>query len=350
MNWEQDYRAFLDMFARVADSYKQYFPAKSGFTLDFEYKKLVPGTLSVKQVRELPLPGGSTQSSAVLLNEPSNFCVFQGEYGDVFANHRLKVRLFLATRSLILSSANGSNLYVDGRFEYLEGTQLKTLTGAPGTWPNASHSAGGQVSTNRWAVETGRARRDFELVAEIPPPFFPNSESRLLTLADFTLTLNVTYAQPVPTIDFLGNQTTTKNESVRLAPCPAPSEGDLLVERTFSAADGVSINTSFYWPPYPKGPTAGYTAPLVKWVETTITELTAQPITLRGDYSQTYRPGHHNFVEDFIFEPRLEPGLSQSVIDELTAKNILFVHVFYNGDQSRISVLGLDGKFRTLRK
>jgi hypothetical protein len=69
-------------------------------------------------------------------------------------------------------------------------------------------------------------------------------------------------------------------------------------------------------------------------------------MSLRGDYSQTYRPMHHNFAETFIFEPRLEVGLPQSALDELTAKNVQLLHVYYDGSQAQITVLGLDGKLR----
>jgi hypothetical protein len=91
--------------------------------------------------------------------------------------------------------------------------------------------------------------------------------------------------------------------------------------RSFTA-DGIGVQTSFYWPPEPTGPTAGYTAPMQGWVETRITGLASQPIVLRGEYSQTYRPGHHNFSEEFLFDPHLEPGLDVAVLNELTGRNI----------------------------
>jgi hypothetical protein len=67
----------------------------------------------------------------------------------------------------------------------------------------------------------------------------------------------------------------------------------------------------------PTGIVAGYTAPLVRWEETTISGLTDQPIVLEGWYSQTYRPEHHNFGEHLVFEPRLEPGVGAAVVDAL---------------------------------
>jgi len=78
---------------------------------------------------------------------------------------------------------------------------------------------------------------------------------------------------------------------------------------------------------------AGYTAPLSRWVETVIEGYTSEPIVLRGWYSQTYRPKHHNFGEHFLFEPRLEPGVSQNILDELRAQNIRLIHLYVYGEE-----------------
>jgi hypothetical protein len=151
------------------------------------------------------------------------------------------------------------------------------------------------------------------------------SKSPILTPDDLQgLSLEVEYDRPVPTIEWHGN--TTANERVWLVHPPQPSIGDLLQHRVFQGPKGMVIHTSFYWPPPPSGATAGYTAPLVRWVETTITGLTTQPIILHGWYSQTYRPGHHNFDESFIFEPRLEPGIPPDIPAELKAANIKFIY------------------------
>jgi hypothetical protein len=63
-------------------------------------------------------------------------------------------------------------------------------------------------------------------------------------------------------------------------------------------------------------------------VETTISGLTSEPITLRGRYSQTYLPGHHNLLEFFIFEPQLEDGIAPEILDELRAKDACVIFAF----------------------
>jgi hypothetical protein len=88
----------------------------------------------------------------------------------------------------------------------------------------------------------------------------------------------------------------------------------------------VKIDSSFYWPAPPSKGIADKTAPLAQWKGTRIEGVIAQPIELRGEFSQTYRPGHHNFSEEFIFEPALEPGVPSSVLAELEAANVQFIH------------------------
>jgi hypothetical protein len=91
----------------------------------------------------------------------------------------------------------------------------------------------------------------------------------------------------------------------------------------------------------------GNTGPLKRWDRTLIEGLTAEPIVLRGYYSQTFRPEHHNIIEHFLFEPRLEPGLSDAVLTQLNTMGVRFIHlildnVHEDGDQSQIQTHGFD--------
>jgi hypothetical protein len=40
----------------AAIAYEGYYPAKTRFELDFEYKKLKPGRVGLKQIRAVPRP------------------------------------------------------------------------------------------------------------------------------------------------------------------------------------------------------------------------------------------------------------------------------------------------------
>jgi hypothetical protein len=171
----------------------------------------------------------------------------------------------------------------------------------------------------------------------------------LVTQRDFSLRLTAAYARGVPIMGF-PTLTNTRNEFVTMTPISAPNVRSLLQNRVITNRAGVKIETSFYWPEPPSGPTAGYTAPLVEWVETRVTGLTKQPIVLRGFYSQTYHPGHHNFWENFLFEPRLEPGISVAQLEELRLADVQSILAVTPRGQSpdTVYVLGPDGKLRSL--
>ena len=116
-------------------------------------------------------------------------------------------------------------------------------------------------------------------------------------------------------------------------------------ERSFDGPNGVSISTSYYWPPPPG--TYFFTYPLARFVETVIEGYTSEPIVLSGYYSQTYRPEHHNFGAQFLFEPRLEASISQNILDELRAQDIRLIHLildFLTGYNNSVTTYGFEGK------
>jgi len=349
LEWEDEYHEFMGLFSLVAEAYGAAFPGRQRFLLDFEYKKMEPGDLVVKQVREIPLPDTTGMVVPFLLNQSNRFCVFQGEAADVFSNHRLKSHWRLDTRSVRLAATNlQQSLYVDADWEHVEGNQVVQQSGAPSTWVSASFALEGDVTTDRWIIQGGSgSARIFRLETHLRREVSA-SASPLLTLADLPVFLWVNYITPQPAMDYQGQYVTVTNEGVVLVACPEVGPGSLLQERSFTNGT-VRIHTSFYWPLEPVGIDAGYTAPLIAWVETTITGLATEPIVLHGDYSQTYRPGHHNFTEEFIFEPQLEPGLSSATLAELETQNIRFLHMVWGQLNAPITVLGLDGKLRELK-
>ncbi len=344
MNWEADYRGFGNLFKTVADGFHALYPAKSRFYLDFEFKKDVNLGLVVKQVREIPNPATTNRTVPYLINETVEWVVAQREAGDVFGNHRLKSIWALHAANVRLTPTNlARGLYTQGTLNYVENGALQTLGGALGSWPNASNAPSGAL--NYWTSGSGTNQRRWTLntavitnVTGSTPPIFSQN--------DFETYVSVDYATPQPTISVFG-QTTTTNEIAFLEPRRVLGPNDILKHRTASKPGAVDIEIKFYWPNEPPA-AAGYTAPLVRFVETRITGLTTQPIVLTGYFSQTYRPGHHNFTEEFIFEPRLEQGLPASTLAELEAANIQFLHVELGFVDPVINVVGLDQKLRKL--
>lgn len=345
MDWEADYRGFGGLFKAVADDFHSLHPGRERFYLDFEYKKDVNLGLVVKQVREIPSPYANSQTVPFLIDEPAVWVVAQREAGDVFGNHRLKSVWALQAANMRLTPANlAAGIYAQGSLDYLENGVVHTLAGALDTWPDASNSPSGEL--NHWSTGSGPDLRRWTLhtavvtnVTGAQPPVF--------TQNDFATYVSVDYTTSQPTISQLGEFTTTTNEIAFLEPRRVPGPNDILRVRRANKPGVVEIETSFYWPNEPSG-AAGYTAPLVRFVQTRIEGLTPEPIVLTGYYSQTYRPGHHNFTEEFIFEPRLEPGMPASTLTELEAANIQLLHLEFGFVEPVINVVGMDQKLRRL--
>ncbi len=345
LNWRKDYDDFLALFAAVGDAYQAYDPTRSSFDLDFEYKKDVNLGLVLKQVRELPTETAGTPVTAVILNEPTEWVVSQREAGTVFGNHRMKSVWNFHLAAKKLTPANlAQGLYTQGTLDYVDQDRIATLDGPLSAWPDARPSADGK--THAWTIGTGSSRATWAFLTDLSPTVIP-PQPPVVTPNDFSLTVTATYTTPQPEIDYNGDFITTTTDYIVLEPRRPLLPGSTLVHREMSNDKGVTVSTRFYWPNEPPL-SAGYTAPLVHFVETVITGVTREPLVVRGYYAQTYRPGHHNFSEEFIFEPRLDPGVSPALLEELATANIRCFHVTWGHATTPITVLGLDGTLRKL--
>ena len=56
MTWTADYRTLLRQMLAAAQAYELYYPQKTSYELDFEFKRLTPGLVGVKQMRPVPHP------------------------------------------------------------------------------------------------------------------------------------------------------------------------------------------------------------------------------------------------------------------------------------------------------
>lgn len=344
MDWESDYRVLAGLLMTVAKGYRQLFPEKTRLLLDLEYKKTAAG-LVVKQVRPIPRTPAAAQ---YLVDAGEWFCIRQGEHGDVFSNHRLKSRWKIETRNMrITLESLAQPFYRRIQGERVQGGEVVSFDEFFTNLPEATHVVRNSAVVDRWTEGTGSNMTRWRLRTQ--PDDYP--AGTIATLADAGLELRVDYTEPQPKLPDPGggdSSTTTLRDQVLLVPCGS-IKPSTLVERTFTRPSGVTIQTKFFWPERPTGFTAGYTAPLAAWRETIITGFTTAPIVLRSAYAQTYRPGHHNFSEDFVFEPRLEEGLPQEQLDELIAANIRLIVVQWQGEvESPMKVLGFDDQLRNL--
>ncbi|HSW02608.1 MAG TPA: PEP/pyruvate-binding domain-containing protein [Sedimentisphaerales bacterium] len=350
-----DYMDLTNLLLKVGGEFERI-TGRQEYILDLEYKKVAPGGrvlpeggLVVKQVRQVP--SSDRMQTPYLVNQPTQFEVYTGEVElmdavDVFADHRLKSRWTIQTRNTVLdSNALSESLYTDVQIEYLDGDTIRTISGSMASLPEARHSAYGDDTVDTWELRDLANPRAYRLRTTDVPMEIPPSQRPIFASVDLGgsgyrvpyrfLTLNVDYANPVMSWHPLAMRYTTTNR-VYLWATPPAGEGDLPQERTLTY-DGVTIQSYFYYPPLPAGLTewelgGGNTAPLKRWDHTRIEGLTAQPIVLKGYYSQTFRPEHHNLVEHFLFEPRVEPGISAEILDQLQAKGIRFLHMILDKD------------------
>lgn len=350
LGWPAEYRQLWALLERSAAAYEAEFPLRKELLLDFEYKKVAPeGRLSVKQLREVPRPDTAPVMPAYLLGDTNRYVVFQGERGELLANHRLKAQLALATRSLKLVGSNlDSSIFTRIGGELLAGSSTTNLAGTPpAALPDYSFRRFADATEDRWRLGAGADERRYALRVTLPTQADLHGIP-LRSLGEVQVELKVNYATPQPALGWEPRFTNTLSESVLLVPAPRVTAESLRQTRRF-AAKGVAVETAFYWPAPPKGAVAGYTAPLQAWVETVVSGLAAQPITLRGEYSQTYLPGHHNFWESFLFEPALEPGLPDAVRAELAARNIRALIVTGGfGGTDEVLLWGAEGSLRPL--
>jgi hypothetical protein len=350
MTWESDYDDLLGLLVKVAQGYAQIFPAKAEFTLDFEFKKMEPGKLWLKQVREVLAPEPRLVTP-FLLNDPGEFVVFQGEGGDAFAYHRLKTVFAAETSNTRLNAAAiAAPLHRNATHRFLIDDTIQELTNGPLGWPGysfASRSSGKQIE--RWRVGSGPALRTFQLKSAFPLKV-DASVSPALTQNDFTYTLSAIYRTPQPYVDFEGEKTRT-TEAVRLVRRGSLRPAEEVQERRIATASGVSIVPRFHWPDYrDSGFIIIKTYPLASWEQTSITGLTTEPLVLTSEFAQTYAPGHHNFFEVFLFEPRLDPNVTSAQRAELEAADIRIIYVNHDTIEGAdtVRVLGFDGTFRSV--
>ena len=326
-----EYHQLAALMIEVTDAFESTTNTDSNYILDLEFKKITDWGLVVKQLRQLPYESNDGENSTFLLDEGVSLCLFQGEYSDVYANHRGKLVWDITTANIQLLNENLEETFVTGSsLALVSDAETVALNGLPHTWSNGEYSFDERASSalHAWQVDHGSYTTDYELTVTLPQTV-PTNQSPIVTLNDLVYYLKMEHSTPLPTLSWNGFET-TKEETVRLEPC----RGDELPpnsnyrERTFDGYGytDFSIVSRFYHPPFPQGPTAGYTEPMQKWLDTTITGFTDEPLVLSSIYAQSYRPGHHNFGEYYLFEPRLDPNVTQAQLDELAELDLVRIY------------------------
>lgn len=375
LEFTADYVTLAGMFEAVADEYALR-TGKNHFVLDFEFKKLTPGGaaaplggLIIKQVREIPQADTTPSVTPYLINVPVELCTYQGEVsGDLFNNQRLKSRLWISTRNTWLTEAElaQATLFTDFTLEFTDGCNLHQTSGSLHNLPGFAHDydAGFGTTFDSWDFDAGQnLPRRLTLENTAIPSLVAPARCPILTQLDLSpqgALLRAEYEQPVmsgyvegmpPTLSstgyavmrpcFVGTPSPFPaapdpllapmpqvQVGAKSAPLPNVSvqAGGFVVEGFMDGA-GVEVLPT-YATQSPGGPfSAGFTLDLHHFVETSITGLTPETIWLRSEYSQTFKPGHHNFSDFFLFCPELDPDVPQHQKDALAAADIYAIYI-----------------------
>lgn len=358
MTWNNDYVALGSELIKIFNAYSKIEGIPDPLVLDYEFKKITPDKLIIKQVRPIP-PVQSNNGIPFLLNSLTSLAVEESEqHSGYFGRHRIKSRWNIEVTPVRLDSQGKRNSFLQSiTHEWMDGNTLQTITSAPGDLQNYgfAYDQETNVQTHSWTQHIDDEDATVSLTIRDFPATQDLSKSPVITIDQLSLYLEIAYPSGRPELvydrelgEILG---TTKSDVARLGRDTSSltvSPRSSLQERTFSSNDGtVSVNANFYWPPEPTGPTAGYTAPNEKWVSTTISGVLDDPFSIHGFYSQTYIPGHHNFTENFMFEPERDPKLSQETLAALRMNNVRYL-VGRSGQANRpeLQFFGFDNVLR----
>jgi len=348
LEWTRGYDSLVEVLESAVLAFAQARPGRETLAVDLEFKRVAPGSLVVKQVREIPSNPVGTRPPPFTLSESAAFEVFQHHGKDLFANHRLKS--FWRFPSLVFAGEPGTagfDVLVD--LTHHDGTSIRRRSGRIGSFPGASITASGATVTYRWNWPDGGLRGAYTIVATFPKA--PDPRQPLSWVDALQVDFKAAYEVPQPAFDAEGVRKTVTSESTRLVPLSRIITGSLPRQRRIrkgAVEVAVDYTLSFLKFGYPGiGIYDTKSWPLVEWRGTTLTGFTREPIRLTGTFSQTYDSIRHNFFEVFLFEPALDPGVSSEVLTELSAANIRRIRVEY-GDfrSSEVWIEGWDGVVR----
>lgn len=281
--------------------------------------------------------------------------VLEGEFGDAMARHRLKsiwdFHLPPGAFDPPTPAAYFRGLIV--RWQFVEGTNIRTLVGPLESFPESSVAVAPRTLTFRWRLGAGDQRRDFELELGFGYDITVARARPLLSDPSYALSCTYAVAQPVLVDDKVG---LTQQDAVALGEIPDsggdpfPGHHELTV-RGKTATVGTAYTVGRH---YLEGelPWIYKTFVLLGWDQpTVISNLTPLPFELRSRYSQTYVPSHHNFVETFVLEPQLEPGVDPAVLAALREQDIRLIvatnPTAFPEEPSSIRLVGFDGSIRS---
>jgi hypothetical protein len=346
LDWPQEYVRLSGLLDTAAQAYAALFPEKDELILDFEYKKIAPGRLVVKQIREIPL---QTKSAPLLIPDIEEVVVFQfsgcrsrglsSDPIDLLSNHRLKSTWTFEVSPLDLDLQLGGT--------YRESDAIQNASARIGDFKDAQYSEDRNTANWSWIWGEDGSQRTMRLSLDFPYEI-QDTEMPFVFLSDAVMDLRADYATPQPFAPWslLWEGEGRTSEAVLLEPLKRLRDGAMAATLSLDVGEWRVESEFDYYDPgdhrcdWDTWGLAGFEA-------TRLLGLVSQPIVLRSEFSQAYATGHHNFGEIFIFEPGIEPGIAPSVLAELQVANIKAVLLSVRAGSSDLplpgEILGPDG-------
>lgn len=256
--------------------------------------------------------------------------VDEGEFGGPLARHRLKslwdFHLPETGRASTIPRQYFQQLVL--RLIYREGNGLKAFTGTLGELPDAVVTTAARKITVAWTFGEGEARRNY--VLGLTFRYDIDTRRAPIHLSDPSYTLECTYATPQPEAGFSNGlvMVETREDSVSLYQMADQKPPEWWQRDIRFQIDGVRFSSQYTLgvPMLEGGPAFIWKTPVLDtWSGTTLTGLTTAPLVVTDRFSQTYEPGHHNFIETIWIEPALIPGLAAETLAELREADIRFI-------------------------
>ena len=248
----------------------------------------------------------------------------------------MKSRWMLKPKNMWLSEDNLQQcIYDTAEIEYIADGQVRHVSVELPSLPGAEHEYekpewefGPYVVTDTWRFEDLDNPRTYRLRTK---PLYQNIlNDPVVTPDDLRIDLEVEYETPV----LITNINTTSTEDTTLYQPWTPTDQDYLEECSFDDPNtGVSVTVQHYvrWSMMGGTPTS------VQFKQTLIEGLTTEPIILTGYFSQSIGGGSHLCPKNFLFEPALEPGISQTILEELKDKNVKYIYYTTGSRECRIT-------------
>ena len=284
--------------------------------------------------------------------------VDEGEFGTPLARHRLKSLWDFYLPDGVGRSGVPREFFqkLTLRVVYREGDERRLFTGKLADLPGASLSTAARNITVNWTLGEGEDRRD--LMLELDFRYDIATPRGEIHLSDPQYTLTCRYATPQPEAGWDGGlvMVSSREDEVSLYQLADQRQPAWYLRDVAFQVGGVGFELDYQLgvPMLEGDPAFIWKTPILdSWEDvTTITGLTSRPLEIPDRFTQTYQPGHHNFVETFWIEPALIPGLDEATREELRAADIRFIAVtnpfaFPESDPS-CQLVGFDLQVRDL--